>query len=770
MKKRAIWMMVPAVAMGLGACNKKEEVKAPETPAAVADAPAPGTTPAPAPAPTPEVKSPTLSADERAAKLGFVKHLPQDTEVVMSFHNGSKSAERIKASKIWKLVESEMGMGMMGAGGGGIVPDEEMEEDMPLPEAEQADAEPGDAPEVPDMPEPVGPATLFGTEFTVALGKTAGEQTGNLLTLNRRMSYFQMRGLAKALVISAKSGDFSTFAETMNEQYGPQLAKDLASDPESGVPLFEKMKMPPLYFAFRTTSSDRDSAAQQLASLTENLGMMGEMVEPVEVEKAGQKFAGQKISGAKISAMMEEERGDMDSVMEKADVDKLIAAVAKKDLVMVSGTLGDYAILFIGGSVDDMNFATDTASSMAASDTLAFSDPYASKELAAMIYGQKAALDTLMANAGGFADMAGGIRDGLAGSEGLGDTRDLEALLRMVGERETALRKLSTNDALGLVAFFEEGLKIETQGGTDNGAVDWKTPNQLASLGNSEDVVMFANMTSEAAYDQKVGEYLEALMETSYAVAMKISDLPMEDEKMVQFKEMSKMFDTKFRPDVVSLWDTYINEFGGSLGNESALVIDLNGTMPPLPGVPQEVVDEAKFPRISMIAPVTDRAKLAGSWQKMNTGITGILAKVSEMTGQEMPMQKPVSSDKDGFTTWFFSMPFFNDDFMPSVTVGDKWFAASTSKVQALDLVNKAAKGGETRTGMVFTVNFKALQKFSSETVKMLDKNKNALGMDEEAIKNAGKVVDALDELDKLTVHARREGGVMRSSVHFKTR
>ena len=36
-------------------------------------------------------------------------------------------------------------------------------------------------------------------------------------------------------------------------------------------------------------------------------------------------------------------------------------------------------------------------------------------------------------------------------------------------------------------------------------------------------------------------------------------------------------------------------------------------------------------------------------------------------------MQKPMSSEKDGFTTWFFSMPFFNDDFLPSVTVGDKW-------------------------------------------------------------------------------------------------
>jgi hypothetical protein len=218
------------------------------------------------------------------------------------------------------------------------------------------------------------------------------------------------------------------------------------------------------------------------------------------------------------------------------------------------------------------------------------------------------------------------------------------------------------------------------------------------------------------------------------------------------------------------MWDALSGNFGGGLGHESALVVDLSGTMPAIPGVPQTVVDEAKFPRISMIAPVTDRAKLAASWQKMNTTTTNILAKISEMTGEDIPMQKPISSDKDGFTTWFFSMPFFNDDFMPSVTVGDKWFAASTSKNQALDLVRKADKGGETRNGLWFSVNFNALRKFSAETVKMLDKNKDDLGMDADDLKNATKVIEALDDMDKLTVHARREGGVLRSSVHFKVR
>lgn len=766
MKKRAIWLVVPAVAIGLGACKKKEEVKVPEAPAAV-ETPAP--TPA-TPTPAPAAKTPALSPEERAAKLGFVKHLPQDTEVVMAFHNGSKSAGRIKSSKLWKLVQAEMGM-IGGAGADAPADQEEMDEDFELPEGEQ-DATAQAAPEAsePPAPEPMGPAALFGTEFTVALGKTAGEQTGNLLTLNRRMGYFQMRALAKSFVASVKSGDFSSVSDALSAQYGPELFKDLLADPESGIALFEKMKMPPLYIAFRTTADEREAAAQQLSGLITNLAMLGEMVEPVEVEKAGAKFTGQKISGAKISATMAEEREGMEKMMDPAAVDKLLAAIAKKDLVIASGTLGDYAVLFIGSSTDDMNFATDTASSLVASDALAFTDPYASKELAALIYGQKGALDTLTASTGGLSDMAGGLRDGLAGSEGLGDTRDLETLLRMVGERESALRKLAVNDSLGMVAFFEDGLKIECQGGSDNGAVDWKSPNQLASLGDSEDVVLFANMTADAAYDEKARAYLEALMETAYAAAMKVSELKVDDAKMAQFTETAKMFDTKFRPDVVAMWDTLSGDFGNSLGNESALIIDLKGSMPALPGVPQPVVDEAKFPRISLVAPVTDRAKLAASWQQMNASTTSIMAKISELTKQDIPMQKPISSDKDGFTTWFFSMPFFNDDFMPSVTVGDKWFAASTSKNQALDLVNKAAKGGETRNGLWLTVNFNALRKFSDETIKVLEKNKDALGMDSDDLKKAAKIISATEDMDKLTVHARREGGVLRSSVHFKTR
>ena len=760
MKKRVIWLTVSAVALGLGACKKKEEVKTPEVPAAV-NAPA-------EPAPVPEVKAPAISPEERAAKLGFVQHLPQETEVVMAFHNGSKTADRLQSSKLWKLVQTQMGAGI------DMEPDDEPEmedEESPMPEGEQDTAvDAQDSPDEASTDEPMGPAALFGTEFTIALGKSVGAQTANLLQVNRRATYLQMRLLAKSLVQAAKSGDFKGLQDLGSAGYSEDMFKELLADPESGVALFERMQMPPLYLAFRASPAQHEAAAQQLAQLVENLGMLGEMVEPVEVEKAGQKFAGHRVLGTKLSASLAEGREEMEEMLEPAAVDQLLAAVAKKNLVVLSGTVGNYVILFIGSSTDDLKIAPDIQQSLVASNALTFCDAYASKELAAVVYGQKESINQMIGAVGGLSDIASGLRDGLAGSDGLGDTRDLETLLQIVAEREAALRKLAGNETFGMAAFFEDGLKIESFGGTDNGMIDWKSPNRLAPLGDSEDVAMFANMTVEAAYDEHARAYLEALMETSYAATMKIADLPNENEEMAQFKAMAKMFDTQFRPDLVAMWDALSGDMGDGLGGESAWVVDLNGSVPAVPGIPQPVVDDGKFPRISLVAPVTDRTKLAASWQKMNSSLTGVMASIGKMTGQEIPMQKPISSEKDGYTTWFFPLPFFNDDFMPSVTVGDQWFAASTSKNQALDLISKAAKGGETRTGMILKVNFKTLEKFLVETQKILEKNSGALGIPNQGTKDTAKFIEILADLDTLTVHARREGGQLRSSVHLKTR
>ncbi len=836
MKTRLFWVFIPAVIFTFGACKKSEEsTKAatataptgtnstettPAAPASPADPATPAEPVKPAVPATPvAVEGKALSAEERAVKLGFVRYLPQDTESVISIYNGSKIGERAKNMKLWKIVEEGVG-GLMGRGrqapmmpaeGMGIDA-KPMDEDFAIPEGEQEKSKPatgsgallgaaagaaatdaaGDAADEPAMdvvppraagedgeaPSTITPGDMLGLEVTFAVGKSAGEQLGNLVTLGNRLNYFQMRTLAKAYVAAVKAGDLSGMSSAMGNRFGEELAKDMIHDAEGGLGLLERSNMPPIYVAFRTTKDRQAAVAASVTETLGNMGQAGEMVETVDFEKAGAKFSGFKLLGSKLSEQLAKERDSMDEAIGAETGDKLIAVIAKKNLVLASATLGEYVVIFIGSAETDCNLVSEPAKALTSGNALAFSDAYASKELAALIVGNDTMAKAITHMQSGLATYTNGLRDGLAGEDGAGDTRDLQALLQVVAERETALRKLGGMEALGMVAFFDQGLKVESFGGPDTGAVNWKTPAKLSHLGDAADVAMFVNWTADAAYDVKARAYGEALVETAYAMAMKVSEMPVEEGPMKQFKEGVTLFNEKFRGDAVALWDAIKGDMSDGLGQEHALIVDLKGTVPAIPGVPKLLVDKGRFPRATMITPVTDRAKLASSWTKMNEACTKLLTKISEVAGQEIPMQKPMSSEKAGYTTWFMSLPFLSDDFVPSVTVGDKWFAASTSKNRALELLAEADKGGAGRNGMYLKMNFKAMQECVAETMKLADENAPAMfGEDTPQLAQftaskdmRTKLVDAMAELDSLTIHSRREGAVLRGSTYFKTR
>lgn len=794
MKMRSLWVAVPAIALLSGSCGKKEQppeqaaAPAAGQPAAPVSPTAP-VTPPPAPAPV----IPALTADERAAKFGIVKHLPKDTESFITVYNGSNASKRFKGTKLWSLIEDASG----GALGGIEEPapeeeadaapaDVEKKEDAAAPDKpEGEEAKPGIAKEAEiekeaDTPsaEPgsSGPGALLGQEVFVATGKGTGSQTANLMTVNRRSTYFQMKYLTKILFSAVKEGGMSDLTSAMTD-----LQKDavieVVKDPQSGIGLFEKMQMPPLYVGFKTLPADREMVAQQVASVIEFLSNAEDMVEPVEFERAGAKFTGYRLLGEKVAKSFGEDREEMDEAIGAEVADQLLAAIAKKNLIAVSGTLGDYVILFLGTTPEDCQLVAEAKDSLAATDELAFADAYASKDLAALLYGSKGMMETFHTAVGGLVDVVDGVRDGLAGGEGLGDTRDLEALLQLVGEREQALSKLTTTDTYGLVSFFEQGLKVETFGGGDTGALDWKAKPVLGGLGESSDVVLFANFTSDTTYDQKAKAYAESLVEATYAVAKKVSEVPVDSEELKEFKDGMKLFDEKFRVDTLALIDSLRGGFASGLGNESALVVDLKGAVPTIPGIPQVLVDKGRFIRASWIMPVTDRSKVSESWDKMNESTTRILKSVSELAGKEIPMQKPMSSEKNGFTTWFFSMPFFNDDFVPSVTVGDKWFIASTSKIQALELAASAGKQTTDRTGFWMSVKLDPIRSFGADWLKLVDENSAQVFADQEEklsqfkSKKADieKALLVLGDFDAITANVRRESGVLRGSIHFKT-
>ncbi len=674
--------------------------------------------------------------------LGIVGQLAADTESVVAIYDGKEIVNRLRGLKTWEFIR-EVTEEMEGTD-----PEEEM--------AEGAEAA----------------GKFLGEEIFIATGKGTAPQFGNLVKIGDRMNYFQMRMMVKSFADGVESGDISGVGETDPEAM-MEMAKELGKD----IPLIESAAMPPVLIGIKAADQETlDMARQQLASSIDMMfGMMGEGATPVEFTKGGVAFKGYKLLGSFLAEQMEQGRADIEEMFEPGDVDRLIASIKEKNLVVAHGSSADHRLMiYTGNSEDDCPLAESVDQSLAANDAISFVDAYKGKKIASFIYSDKGLVkETVVGN---FKSMAEGVRDGLAETDAFGDTRELAALLDMVVEKENAVLALAKPETFGCLAVLEEGVKFETFGGNNYGAIDHSAPHKLEKLGEKEDVFLFANWVADKEYSKRAGEYGEALVETAYAMTEKIAGLELEDESFLQFKQGFGLFNEKFRADTVSLFNA-IGTADGALGTEAALVVDLKGAMPQFPGLPQEVVDGGKFVRATVISPVVDRAKLGESWKGIETSLRNILKTVSEMSGEEIPMQKPMSSEKDGYATWFFALPFTSDDFIPSVTVSDKWFAVSTSKLQALDLAASAEAAAGERKGAWMELDFDALRKAGGEWLDLLEKNgQDLLGGPEkfaefqENLPRIRKGLAAFEEFDAISAHERLEGGKVRGTLHFKMR
>jgi hypothetical protein len=177
------------------------------------------------------------------------------------------------------------------------------------------------------------------------------------------------------------------------------------------------------------------------------------------------------------------------------------------------------------------------------------------------------------------------------------------------------------------------------------------------------------------------------------------------------------------------------------------------------------------------VKPVVDRAKLAGAWEKLNSSGENIMKQISKMMEKEQAMPKPMKSEKNDLTTWFFSLPLMTEDFSPSITLNDKWFIASTSKLHAVSLAGLADKSQTGKTGAYLSMDFDSLRKCANRWLDSVAKNKDVIFKDNTAAADdftANQVmfksgIEAFSDLDQLTIHTRRERGTERSSLHLKT-
>lgn len=683
------------------------------------------------------VTRPSLSPEERAERFGFAAHLPKDTASLMMIQNGNELARQFSETALWRLfcemVAEEEGV--------------EVEQELAGQNGKMISG-------------------LLGHEIFIATGPGMELQMDNLIELNEITNYYQMRAIARAFAKAVAGGELDSLEDELGGSPGME---ELLGDFGEHMDLIEKVQVPPVLFGLKAPDAAVRGQVEQL--LAQYFPMIASMGEEVEFEKGGASFKGAIFRGESLSAMLEGEREDMEADLGEDATERLLETLKTKDIVLATGAMDDYLLVYLGDSVDSCPVVAGLSDSLLADDAISFVDSYGEVPVVGLLYSSEAMVEG--SGVTGITAMAKGIRDGLDEVPAFGDMREIGGLLDLVGERDQELMAMMDSDRLGGIIALDDGLRFELFGGLDNGGLDRESPRRLDGLGEGEGVLLFANWTNDPEHQKVVRATMETLVETAYAITTRVTELG--GEELEEFGEYFKMFDQLLRQDLVGVWDG-LRQVDEGLGTEVAMVVDLEGAVPSLPNVPTPLVEEGSLPRYSIVSPVVDRAKLADGWKAMDGSLRAIAKSLSQAGLGAINLPVPTYSESSGLTTWYYDSIALSDDLKPSVTVNDEWFVMSSSRNQALDLVSKAGSG-EGDPGAWARLDLDVLRQYGTKILGILDEHGEDLmgsGGDlaefRAELPRILKLIEASEELEQVTLHAREEAGERRVSLHFDAR
>ena len=757
MKKYIIPFLLTGLLAFVG-CNKKSTEPSSEAQAEVE-------------VPTPDVSDAEVSPAQRAAKLGFAQYLPANVSAYSAVINGSSVIDMMWKTPVGTVIKERLEQE-------GISFD-----DLSDPQAQMSGIL------------QLGGAQ-YGEDYFVAYGESAPKVSKEVIEFSDRMSYYVGR-------MAVYAGNAAVAGKLFEENVHPnKLLTELFTKPLKGLPanfihMFREVDMPSYYQGVKVSGEDsRALVRDQLEAVPNFFSMIEVGVEPLVVERGGAQFEGYKFSGKKMQEELAEGQGGMRPMMapslqfgmSQQEIDEFIKLIEAKTIVALVGEVHGYVVLFMGSSEDDFVLVDDVEDSLCASDKIKFTDDYLDNDL--FTYGfsdggmgyDLSAIEKICYKLGG--SFAKGLSDQLAESDSLGNTQEIEVILDNIDKQARGLAAMFKEADAGYVAYLEDGIKVEMQGGSNMPQYDMQSAHTLAPISQGEGQVLFANWATDPQYNEGLMTLIDRFVEVSYLMSKQVLPLlasrAAADEgnaDFIQYNASLQMFDQMFSKDLLDVWQALRTNMAEGLGAETALVIDVNGSLPKVPMLPKAIIEGGKMPRVAYVSTVDDREKLQASWTRLNTALDSLLKKASEMTGAEIPMQIPMSSEKDGLKTWFVPIPFQNDDFVPSVSVSDDLFFATTSKRFAEGLSSLAAKGGgESRQGVWLDVDMKVLHSYAEQWLKLIEENAAEFMSDVELEDfNANKemietTLSALGMMDSLTYHMRQEDGVTRTSMHLKTK
>ena len=656
---------------------------------------------------------------EAASKFGFAAKLP----ATMEFYIGSSELKthfaELKKSAFWKDVEALFN------------------DKIPAPSA--SDKSLGAL------------QKLWGDDFFIAGAAGFSESALALRDLNRLSSEMNFRSLMAG----------TTGKPSQNSKAGPlKMLDTLLKDPDllrRAEALAGKFEAPPLIIGIKAENPAellKQLIPEAMLKSTVEMGTVSDLTTPEGFAFKVIAFDGHKI-------LSDKDRADFVTNLPadtKLDVrqlaDKFLTDVQSKKVSVAYGVAGDHIIFACGKNLDHLKFVPDAAQSLLSKPALAALAPYTSKDLLGLVYAEAGVVNALSDDQP-VTPMARGVVSAMKDSDMF---RELaEKLSSQVEELSALESKIYKRECTTLVAaaWWEKGLHAELFGGARPRFFRSGMPLQFAQLLEKPGVLFGMAFNRDKDYEKESRAWMEKLTGMIFTTAQELVQAGIAGKDGAQ---QFAMFDTNIRPILEKLYQADKNLAEKGLGGQCAYIVDMKGKLPGVPGLPP-AMKSTVMPRLFSINEVNDRAQVTQSWTAMSEAILKS-AEGSPLAAFALP--EPMSSDKNGVTTWFYALPFFNGDTLPCASANDKLLILGSSKDGAEAMAGDLAKATPSTTqGCVWKLDFALI----SELIKSYTKlsAKDAKGTDE--IKQTMKWLKPFHTLQS---HTFEEDGRLRGSISWE--
>jgi hypothetical protein len=495
------------------------------------------------------------------------------------------------------------------------------------------------------------------------------------------------------------------------------LSEDLLGKWMDAIEKDERLQLPSVVMGWRPHAEKEAECRDAVAKGLETMLAGKSQVAPVDFEVSGvsmkgHEFSGREMFGELVATAREElqKQGTSAEELEKISperIERLLAALEKVRLTIASGSLDGRIVIYIGNGAEGFRLADTPEKSLAATEDLKWTHGHAEQKIAGMAYLSeplvRAALPWLDTS-DYWLSLSRAIRP---------PVREERLLRELLAAMADTGRELSRRDASAwsAVVVEDQGWRYESRGGWADPALDYAAPLRMTDAAISLKPAVRMHWVQHRGRNDLSWKQVEQLGVLAESIYNEFGAADPSVTAMVPDGAFPRMM-----KEMRELNRAYRDEFHAGIGDEVAFVMDMQGEVPPLPGVSEETVAAARMPRFIVARPVTDRTKIDASGASFAASWKGLTGWASELSGSEVPLILPQKIESNDLVTWYPPLPFIGGDFIPGVTMSDSLWMLGTSKSMAEGFAKAMvtpASGSE--TGMIVEMDFAPIREWLGE-------------------------------------------------------